>query len=214
MSPRLDTRPVNGPRHRMIGPGRLVLVVGPSGAGKDTLINGARLACAGDSTVVFPRRMVTRPASAFEDHDTISCEAFDQAVAAGAFALWWNAHGNSYGIPLSIEDDIRSGRTAVCNVSRTIVDVARGQYAFVAVVLITAPERILQARLASRERGSDGNLTQRIARSAELERSCRPDLVIRNVGRRAVGIRRLLNMIRDPGSLVRPSGLPSIRVPR
>lgn len=44
-----------------IGPGRLVLVVGPSGAGKDTVLTLARDACRG--TVLFPRRVVTRPAS-------------------------------------------------------------------------------------------------------------------------------------------------------
>jgi ribose 1,5-bisphosphokinase len=205
----VDPRPPKDPRHGMLGPGRLVLVVGPSGAGKDTLIDGARQACAGDGTVAFPRRVITRPASVFEDHDTMNCEAFDQATAAGTFALWWEAHGNRYGIPLAIEDDIRAGRTVVCNVSRTIVDAARGRYANVAVVLITTPQRILQARLASRERGSDGTLTRRIARTAELARSCRHDFVIRNVGPRAVGIRRLLKVIRDPCSLAGPSSFSS-----
>ena len=44
-------------RSPLIGPGRLVLVAGPSGAGKDTLIAHARAACRNDATVVFPRRM-------------------------------------------------------------------------------------------------------------------------------------------------------------
>ena len=200
----VGTRPRKVPRHGMLGPGRLVLVVGPSGAGKDTLIDGVRQGCAGDSTVAFPRRVITRPASAFEDHDTLNRDAFDRAITAGTFALWWEAHGNRYGIPLAIEDDIRAGRTVVCNVSRTIVDAARGRYANVAVVLITAPQRILQVRLASRQRGSDGNLRRRIARSTELGRSCRHDFVIRNVWPQAVGIRRLLNLIRGPGSLAGP----------
>ncbi len=198
----VDTRALKRPRLEMIGPGRLILVVGPSGAGKDTLIQGARVACEGDATVVFPRRVVTRPSSASEDHDTVDPAAFNQALADDAFALWWDAHGHRYGIPASIEDDIRSSRTVVCNVSRTIVDLARRQYAFVAVVLITAPEAILEARLANRERPSDGILAQRIARSARLDQSCKPDFVIRNVGKPVVGIRRLLNVIRDPGIVV------------
>ena len=103
-----------------IGLGRLVLVVGPSGAGKDTLIAGARAACASDHFIVFPRGVITRPSTATEDHDTMSVEAFRQAAALGRFALWWEAHGLFYGIPTSIDDDIRARRTIVCNVSRTI----------------------------------------------------------------------------------------------
>ena len=118
-------------RSDLIGPGRLVLVVGPSGAGKDTLIAGARAACRDDATVVFPRRVVTRPASNFEDNDFVSKSAFEQAAAKGAFAFWWSAHGHDYGIPLAIDFDIESGRTVVCNVSRTMVDVVRKRYAHV-----------------------------------------------------------------------------------
>jgi ribose 1,5-bisphosphokinase len=177
-------------------------VVGPSGAGKDTLINGARLECEDDATAVFPRRVVTRPPSVFEDHETVDLETFNRSVAERKFALWWNAHSHSYGVPRSIDDDIRSGRTVICNVSRTVVDVARRQYAHVAVVLITAPKHILEARLATRERPSDGDLAGRIARSAELKETGQPDFVIRNVARPSVGVRRLLNVIRDGGALL------------
>ncbi len=199
MSWAVDTRAAFDPRSGLIGPGRLVLVVGPSGAGKDTLINGARATCQGDSTVVFPRRVVTRPASLSEDNDTIAAKDFNHAVANGAFALWWEAHGNRYGIPASIDDDIRSGRTVVCNVSRTIIAATRLRYSQVAVVLITAPMKILQTRLAARGRASDGSIDDRIQRSAEIQKSCDADFVIRNTGRPEVGVRRLMNAIRDSG---------------
>jgi ribose 1,5-bisphosphokinase len=89
-----------------LAPGRLVLVVGPSGAGKDTVINGARAALASDPRIVFPRRVVTRPSSASEDHDSLSDKAFDCAVSNGAFALHWEAHGHKYGVPRTIDNDI------------------------------------------------------------------------------------------------------------
>src|ERR1041384_1076461 len=152
-----------------IGPGRLVLVVGRSGAGKYPLIAGARSACQGDGSVVFPQRVVTRPASSFENHATLPEDAFARAVAGGAFALWWEAHGHAYGIPAAIDDDIRAGRTVVCNVSRGIVGRARLRYAAVTVVLVTAPEAVLQQRLGGRSRTSDGDIGGRLARSAQPE---------------------------------------------
>jgi ribose 1,5-bisphosphokinase len=186
----------------LIGPGRLVLIVGPSGAGKDTLISGARLECTNEPAIVFPLRVVTRASSPYEDHATLDIEAFNHALAAGRFALWWEAHGHRYGIPASIDDDIRAGRTVVCNVSRTIIDLARRRYARVAVVLITAPPRVLEARLARRDRQSDGDATDRLARSIDVTGTCQPNFVIGNVARPLVGVRRLLNVIRDDPAIL------------
>jgi ribose 1,5-bisphosphokinase len=163
-----------------IGPGRLVLVVGPSGAGKDTLIDLARAALRDDASVVFPRRVITR-AAADEPHDTLDENAFDKAARAGAFALAWDAHDLRYGIPASIDDDIRAGRTVVCNVSRTIIAAARERYAEVLVVLVTAPPEVLAARLAARARGSDGDFKLRLARSEGFG-SLTTDCVVANIG--------------------------------
>jgi ribose 1,5-bisphosphokinase len=186
-----------------IGPGRLVLVVGPSGAGKDTLLKGARAACAFDPAVVFPRRVVTRPKSDAEDHDSIDAAAFQRAAGEGAYALSWQAHGNWYGIPAAIDHDIRTGRTVVCNVSRTVVESARRRYGFVTVVEITAPEPVLQSRLTSRQRGSDGDVAQRLERSVQVAQLFSPDIVIRNVGRPDGGIRRLIRAIRTSTRIAR-----------
>jgi len=198
----IDTRATAKTRPGSIGPGRLVLVVGPSGSGKDTLIDGAREICQQDQTIVFPRRVVTRPPSLSEDNEIITAVEFNQAAADGAFALWWEAHGNRYGIPALIDDDIRRGRTVVCNVSRTIIGAARVRYLQVAVVLITAPTKVLQARLAARGRAGDGDINDRIQRSVKVQHYCDADFVILNAGRREVGIRRLMNTIRDPGFYV------------
>jgi len=187
--------PIAAPTAR-IGPGRLVLVVGPSGGGKDTLIAGARAACAGDASIVFPRRVITRASTAFEEHDTLTDIAFRQSAAAGGFALWWEAHGLRYGIPAAIDADLQAGRTIVCNVSRTITRSARQRYASTTVVHVTAPPDVLQARLAARERGSDGDLADRMARSAVAERGLDVDVVIENVVAPEIGVRRLLEVIR------------------
>ena len=143
-------------------PAGSILVVGPSGAGKDTLLGLARAACAEDRSVVFPRRVVTREASAFEDNEQVSFETFRQARASGAFAVHWEAHGHGYGLTRAIDDDLRAGRTVVANVSRTVIDAVRRAYANVTVVSITAPPEILAARLAARARDSDGQIEGRL----------------------------------------------------
>jgi ribose 1,5-bisphosphokinase len=175
-----------------IGPGKLVLVVGPSGAGKDTLLGLARTACADDPGIVFVRRVVTREASDAEDNEQVSAEGFREAQARGAFAVHWEAHGHAYGLPRSIEDDIRAGRTVVANVSRTVIPALRDSYANVVMVSITAPADVLAERLAMRKRGSDGNIAQRLARTVE---DAEPDATIVNVSSAEYHVRQLLRII-------------------
>lgn len=176
-----------------IGPGALVLVVGPSGAGKDTLLGAAQQMLASDSVVMFPRRTVTRQASAFENNEAITPADFDRAVENGAYALWWRAHGQGYGISRAIDDEIRLGRTVVINVSRTILAEARRKYQRACVVLITAPAKVLAERLAARKRDSDGDLGKRLQRAA-LETDD-ADLVISNVGTIEDNARKLAQFI-------------------
>jgi ribose 1,5-bisphosphokinase len=180
---------------RLIGPGRLVLVVGPSGAGKDTLIAHARVACRHDASVVFPRRVVTRPSSPFEDNRFLSEADFRQAADCGAFAFWWSAHGHSYGIPAAIDLDIEAGRTVVCNVSRTVVGDVRRRYAHVVVVLVTAPPDVLATRLAARDRASDGDFEARMSRNEPAGGELLPDVVVDNVGEPERGARKLMDAI-------------------
>jgi ribose 1,5-bisphosphokinase len=163
-----------------IGPGRLVLVVGPSGAGKDTLLGLAKAACVDDANIVFPRRIVTREASESEDNEQVSPEAFRQALAADAYAMHWEAHGHCYALPRAIDDDIRAGRIVIANVSRTVISAMRLVYADVVVISITAPPDVLAQRVAARRRASDGNISQRLGRSVD-DRAAAPNVTIMNV---------------------------------
>jgi ribose 1,5-bisphosphokinase len=177
-----------------IGPGRLILVVGPSGAGKDTLLGLAKAACSEDRNISFPRRVVTRDASTAEDNEALSPETFRDTLARGEFALHWEAHGHLYGLRRTIDDDIRAGRTVVINVSRTIIDAARLAYADIRVVSITAPLGALAERIAMRARRSDGQAGQRLNRTASG--TVAADVTILNVGRPEEHARRLVRIIR------------------
>src|SRR5258708_38080208 len=111
---------------RMPASGTLVLVVGPSGAGKDTLIAGARAALKGDTRFVFPRRAITRPqVIGAEDNETMAPGAFAAAMAAGAFAPAWPAPGFRYGVPVSVEAALGPGRHGIIHVSRSGTSEAR-----------------------------------------------------------------------------------------
>jgi len=179
-----------------IGPGALVVVVGPSGAGKDTLIARARSLCADDPRIVFPRRIVTRPPSAAEDHDCITPTAFAAATGQGAFAFWWEAHGLKYALPAAIDAEIARGKTIACNVSRGIIAALRPRYANLTVVLVTAPKDVLLARLAARGREAGSDVVERVSRSAPLIADLAPDVVIENVGEINEGARRLSALLR------------------
>jgi len=179
-----------------IGPGALVVVVGPSGAGKDTLIGLVRALCADDPRVVFPPRIVTREASAAEDHDSIAPAGFDAASGEGAFAFWWEAHGLKYALPATIDAQITRGHTVVCNVSRGILSAVRSRYAHVTVVLVTAPQEVLAARLGARGREGGGAVTERIARAAPDIEDLAPDVVIENIGDPHDGAQHLAAVLR------------------
>ena len=142
-------------------PGLLVLVVGPSGAGKDTVLAYARQHLQAYDHVLFPRRVVTRPPGPGEDHEP----ATEAEFAARRFALCWEAHGLRYGIPQEIETDLARGRIVIVNVSRAVIAQARARY-HCKVIEITAPVEILARRLALRGREREADIAARLARQA------------------------------------------------
>jgi ribose 1,5-bisphosphokinase len=178
-----------------IGPGRLVLVVGPSGAGKDTLLGLAKAACAEDRNIVFPRRVITREASASEENEEVSTGTFQEALTRGEYAMHWEAHGHCYALSRAIDDEIRAGRTVVANVSRTVIGAMRLAYADVVVVSITAPPNVLAERIAMRARSSDGRLESRLHRTIE-DGSAAPDATIVNTGSAEYHARQLVRAIK------------------
>lgn len=145
--------------------GHLVLVVGPSGAGKDSVLNGARERFRGDRNVVFPRRFVTRLSNAAaEDHVSLTEMEFAIAVADDAFALWWRAHGNFYGIGRSIEGDLAAGAVVAVNCSREVIGDALERFPNVMVVEITAPVEVLVQRIVARGRETPAQALERASR--------------------------------------------------
>lgn len=175
----------------------LVLVVGPSGVGKDTLLDGAKAALAGDPRAVFPQRQITRPAEAGgEDHVPVGEAEFAAREAAGGYALAWRAHGLAYGVLLDIDADLAAGRTVVVNVSRQVLDAARARYGAVRVVSITAEPRVLAQRLRDRAREDETGIAERLARAKAFEVTGEDVVVVRNDGPPQEGVAQLVAAIR------------------
>lgn len=176
--------------------GAFVAVVGPSGAGKDTLIDHARAALAGEPQVDFVRRVITRPSDgSTEDHDTLGEAEFVAALADGAFALAWEAHGLRYGLPASIDRDIDNGHVAVANLSRGVLPELRKRYANVAVVEITADPDVLAARLAGRGRETHEEILGRLARTISCD-ATGPAIALDNSGAKEIAGDQLVAIIR------------------
>ena len=128
----------------------LVAVVGPSGAGKDSLLAALKARAPGVHVV---RRHITRPAEAGgEPHVPQTHESFAACLAAGGYALHWQAHGMCYGIPSEIDALLAKGETVVFNGSRAMLAEAGAKYPQLLVAEIVVDRPILAARLAARGR--------------------------------------------------------------
>lgn len=143
--------------------GQLFVVVGPSGAGKDTLIAGAMAA---NPALRWARRVITRPELAGgEPFEGVSKSQFDQRLARGDFALHWQAHGLQYGVPWTELAPLQDGRSVVLNGSRGALAQGLAAYPDLIVLHITVPLPILAQRLAARGRESLAQITDRLARA-------------------------------------------------
>lgn len=150
--------------------GRLVYVMGPSGAGKDSVLDRARALMPPGTPVVFAHRYITRPAAAGgENHVALSAAEFEMRRRQGLFAFHWQAHGNAYAIGIEIHRWRALGLTVVVSGSREHFAQAGGIDGGTVPVLITAPAERLAARLAHRGREDAGAAQARLQRAQAYE---------------------------------------------
>lgn len=142
--------------------GRLVAVVGASGVGKDSVIEGIVRTAPEFRRV---RRTITRARDAVgEEHEAVTAEGFDDAVRNGAFCLHWSAHGHRYGIPASVLDDVLGGKQYIANFSRNALVAAMRLFPSMTLLNITAAPKTLEIRLSQRGRENEAEIAARLQR--------------------------------------------------
>ncbi|MCP3708316.1 phosphonate metabolism protein/1,5-bisphosphokinase (PRPP-forming) PhnN [Paraburkholderia sp. CNPSo 3274] len=148
--------------------GGLIYVMGPSGAGKDTLLRYARERLSGED-VVFAHRYITREDSGGENHVALTEAEFEARSQRGLFALQWRSHALRYGVGVEIDQWMALGCTVVVNGSRAYAGEAFARYPRMTLVHIEAAQHVLAARLASRARETPEQVALRLARRAPFE---------------------------------------------
>jgi len=145
--------------------GIMVVVVGPSGAGKDTLMNLAARHFDHREDVHFARRVITRDGDAGgEDHLAVSDAGFASMEQAGSFAVWWEAHGLKYGIPAEVSVSLARGHIVVANGSRSALHRFQAAFPRLKVINVTARPEVLAGRLEARGRETHEDIMARLAR--------------------------------------------------
>jgi len=175
-------------------PGKLIYLMGPSGSGKDSLLQAAdeRLRANGCR---IARRVITRSAESVGEEATgVTPEEFTRMEQQGAFALHWHANGLSYGIPRQIDDWLAEGHDVLINGSREYLAVARQRYPDLLALLLVVQPSILRQRLVARGRESTAQIDARLSRNGVFRDG--PDCVqIDNSGSLEAAAARLVEVV-------------------
>jgi len=146
--------------------GTLFVVVGPSGAGKDTLMNWVRMKLCAKTSIGFVQRTISRSGDkGNEDHQQVTPERFAEMQQAGCFSVTWTAHGLHYGVPARLHADLASGKCMILNGSRYALDEVCREFRSVHIVHVDVDRTELERRLTLRARETSEQVSKRLSRA-------------------------------------------------
>jgi len=159
--------------------GRLFYVIGPSGSGKDTLMQYARAQLSEREKIIFAHRYITRqPELVGENHIYLSEAEFAAKERQGFFAMQWDSHGLRYGIGKEINFWLAQGFNVVINGSREYLPIALKKEPDLGVILIRTSTQVLRERLKNRQRETDSEIESRLERATLFNRICHPNVTL------------------------------------
>lgn len=174
---------------------KIILIVGPSGSGKDSLLRSARKSFADNPEVFFSKRYITRPPDTNELNFYIDENCFHHLKTTNYFITTWNAHNNYYGLPHTIFSQTNAYKTVVCSISRDAVKDFE-QHFEPTTILVTTPSEILRQRLSGRGRENSEEIEKRLKR-AEKSFSARNLVVFDNSDDLETSCRSFRNILLD-----------------
>jgi len=182
--------------------GRLIVVVGPSGAGKDSILKGAANYFHDNPRIDFVRRVITRecdPSS--EVHASVTEAQFISLKKRGAFSVSWQANGLYYGLPVEVLAKIAQGQLLIANGSRAAVADLRSTFNPLTIVHVNVTQDVLAERLASRRRETAEQIEQRLHRNQTIIPIEGDDVVtIDNSAARDTAIDEFISLIESIGA--------------
>lgn len=183
--------------------GRLIYLIGPSGAGKDTLLRWLRAHPRLYQGLCIARRTISRrDGDPHEAHEAVSAAEFQSLRDSNAFALHWEANRLHYGVRHGELQPLARGVDVLLNGSRHFLPRARQQYPGLLAVHLTVPRHILHARLLARRRETPEAILERLSRATSLAAAIgKVDVEIVNDGTPEEAARKLLwhlQQVRQP----------------
>lgn len=170
-------------------------IVGSSGVGKDSIINGVKYKLSKSNHLISAKRFITRPnEDGNEIHIPLSKQDFLFRKEQGLFALTWEAHNYHYAIGIEIDFWIKSGYNIIINGSRANLEIAKLLYPNLISILIDADKSTIYTRLLNRSREPQSQIESRLKRNSQFQ-DLQYDFIVNNNASIEIAINNLATFI-------------------